>query len=77
MIPNAHNPARLNAVKPFSAFAVRLLLALLAATAAISLALHALAESSASTQLDKDDGAVTSQVAPQPSEPTYFPGKPY
>jgi hypothetical protein len=77
MIRIAPNATGLHLVKPSSSFAVRFILAVLAATVVGLLAVHTLAPGSASTAPANDVRAATSQVAPQPSEPIYYPGRPY
>jgi hypothetical protein len=75
MVRIAHNPAGTLVVTPFSVFAARFILAVLAASVGALLALHTLAPGSAATAPANDESAATSQWAPQP--PTYFSGKPY
>ena len=77
MVPTTPNAGGAYAVKPFSVFATRFILAVLAATATVVLVVNMLGHSMASTAPANDDRATLSQAAPEPSEFVQFPGKPY
>ena len=54
-----------------------LVMFIIVATGAVVLALHTFAPSSAEMAPANGDDAAASQIAPQSSEPIYFPGRPY
>ena len=76
MMRIAHRPDGVNVVERFSSFAARFILAVLAATVVALLALHTFASGSVATAPANDESAATSHVAPEPSEPIFYQGRP-